>query len=105
MSQQVCTEFFAKVNTDTALQQEVNASLEGKEGMEAAQAFAWVGAKHGYEFTAEEAAHKYQEIFAAADAELDEEALEKVAGGGFWGQSWARCGESWAKKVYCGGYR
>ena len=82
MSQQVCTEFFAKVNTDTALQQEVNASLEGKEGMEAAQAFAWVGAKHGYEFTAEEAAHnKYQEIFAAADAELDEEALEKVAGG------------------------
>ena len=82
MSQQVCTEFFAKVNTDTALQQEVNASLEGKEGMEAAQAFAWVGAKHGYEFTAEEAAHKYQEIFAAADAELDEEALEKVAGGG-----------------------
>ena len=86
MSQQVCAEFFAKVNTDTALQQEVNASLEGKEGMEAAQAFAWVGAKHGYEFTAEEAAHKYQEIFAAADAELDEEALdeealEKVAAG------------------------
>ena len=97
MSQQVCTEFFAKVNTDTALQQEVNASLEGKEGMEAAQAFAWVGAKHGYEFTAEEAAHKYQEIFAAADAELDEEALEKVAGGYVLGIM--ELTEKWAGKI------
>ncbi|MCW5317199.1 Nif11-like leader peptide family natural product precursor [Nostoc sp. KVJ3] len=80
MSQQAL-EFFTKVNTDAALQQEVNTALEGKEDMEAANAFVWVGAKHGYEFTAEEAAAKYQEIIAAADEELEEEALEKVAGG------------------------
>ena len=81
MSQQACTEFFAKINTDTALQQEVDAALEGKDDMAAATTFAEVGAKHGYEFTAQEAVHKHQEIAAAADGELDEEALDNVAGG------------------------
>ena len=82
MSQQSCTEFFAKINTDAALQQEVDAALEGKEDTAAATAFVEVGAKHGYEFTAQEAAQKHQEIIAAADGELEEEALENVAGGG-----------------------
>jgi len=81
MSQQACTEFYAKLNTDAALQQEVNAALEGKEGDEAANAFVWVGAKHGYEFTAAEAAQTKQESIAAAEGELDEEALAQVAGG------------------------
>ena len=75
MSKQACAEFFAKVNADAALQQEVSTALEGKEGDEAANAFAWVGAKHGYEFTPEEAAQMM------AEAELDEEALDQVAGG------------------------
>jgi predicted ribosomally synthesized peptide with nif11-like leader len=81
MSLETCHKFFAEINTDTALQQEVNAALEGKEGEEAATALAWVGAKHGYEFTTEEASQKYQEILAAAASELDEEALDRVAGG------------------------
>ncbi|MEG3969634.1 Nif11 family protein [Microcoleus sp. T2B6] len=81
MSQQACTEFFAKVNADATLQQEVNTALESKEGTEVANALVWVGAKHGYEFTAEEAAQKYQEIIATATGELDEGALENVAGG------------------------
>jgi hypothetical protein len=75
MSQQFCTEFYAKLNANRTLQQEVTTALEGKE---VTTAFGWVGAKHGYEFTAAEAAQKYQEIIAAAGAEgeLDEEALE-----------------------------
>jgi len=81
MSKQQCTEFYAKLNSDRTLQQEVNTALEGKEGDEATNAFVWVGAKHGYEFTKEEAAQKYQEIIAKAEAELDDEALERVAGG------------------------
>jgi diketogulonate reductase-like aldo/keto reductase len=82
MSQQTCEQFFALLKTDTTLQQEVNTALEGKEGDEAAIAFVWVGAKHCYEFTAAEATQKYQEIIAATKGELDEEALEQVAGGG-----------------------
>lgn len=82
MSQQACAEFFAKVNANITLQQEVSTALEGKEGIEAANAFVWVGAKHGYEYTAEEAVNQYQEIvMAATEAELDEEALDQVAGG------------------------
>ncbi|MEG3969628.1 Nif11 family protein [Microcoleus sp. T2B6] len=82
MTKQACAEFFAKVNTDAALQQEVDAALEGKEDTAAATAFVEVGAKHGYEFTAQEAAQKHQEIIAAADdGEIEEEALENVAGG------------------------
>ena len=88
MSQEACNQFFAKVNTDVALQQEVSAALSGKEGEEAAKALVWVGAKHGYEFTAAEAIKKYQEIINAAAGELDEEALDQVAGG-------SRC------RVYC----
>ena len=82
MSQEACNQFFAKVNADSALQQEVNTALSGKEGEEAATAFVWVGAKHGYEFTTAEATQKYQEIIAAAEWELEEEALDQVAGGG-----------------------
>ena len=82
MSQEACNQFFAKVNADAALQQEVNTALSGKEGEEAATAFVWVGAKHGYEFTAAEAIQKYQEIVNAS-GELEEEALDQVAGGLF----------------------
>jgi len=88
MSKQACTEFYAKVNTDRTLQQEVTTALEGKESDEAANAFVWVGAKHGYEFTAAEATQKYQELIAATKQEegeleeLEEEALDQVAGGG-----------------------
>jgi len=85
MSIKTCEQFFEVLNTDRALQQEVNTALEGKEGLEATNAFVWVGAKHGYEFTAAEATQqqkKYQEIIAAAEGELDDEALEQVAGGG-----------------------
>ena len=82
MSQEACNQFFALVNADATLQQEVNAALSEKEGEEAATALVWVGAKHGYEFTTAEATQKYQEIIAAAEGELEEEALDKVAGGG-----------------------
>jgi len=95
MSQQACTEFYAKVNADPAIQEEVTTALEGKEGDEVANAFVWVGAKHGYEFTKEEAAQKYQEIIATAEGDLDEEALEQVAGGRFvrnWAMTVGWCG-------------
>ena len=91
MSQEACNQFFTKVNADATLQQEVSAAMEGKEGEEAAKAFVWVGAKHGYEFTTAEAIQKYQEIVSAAEAELDEEALGQVAGGAG-GSPWANCG-------------
>ncbi|OYD87637.1 hypothetical protein CDG77_28340 [Nostoc sp. 'Peltigera membranacea cyanobiont' 213] len=91
MSQQACAEFFTKINTDAALQQEVGAAVEGKEDMAASTAFAEVGAKHGYEFTSEDAAQKYQEILAAADGELNEEALDNVAGGS-WKFKWKEMG-------------
>lgn len=81
MTQQACADFFALINTNVALQQEVGAALEDKEDMAAATAFAEVAAKHGYQFTAQEAAQKQQEIIAAADGELEEEALDNVAGG------------------------
>ena len=84
MSQEACNQFFTKVNADATLQQEVNAALSGKEGEEAAKAFVWVGAKHGYEFTIAEATQKYQEIIAVAEGELKEEALDQVAGGRGW---------------------
>lgn len=86
MSQQACVEFFTKINTDAALQQEVGAALEGKEETAVASALAEIGAKYGYEFTVEEATQKHQEIIAAADGELDEEALAKVAGGRYGGR-------------------
>ena len=78
MSQEACNQFFTKVNADAALQQEVSTALKGKEGEEAAKAFVWVGAKHGYEFTTAEATQKYQVQNAE---ELGEEALDQVAGG------------------------
>lgn len=89
MIQQAVAEFFAKVNTDPALQQEVVKALEGKENaMEAATSFSQVGTLYGYEFTAEEAATMIQEIAASSahlnlesEGELSDEALESVAGG------------------------
>ena len=92
MSQQSCTEFFAKINTDTALQQDFLKAIEGKEDesmlMDAAHSVAEVGTKYGYDFTPQEAAETYIEIMEKAAAmdvgeggELSDEALELVAGG------------------------
>lgn len=92
MSKQACAEFFAKINTDAALQQEFLKAIEGKEDdsmlMEAARCVAEVGTKYGYDFTPQEAADQYLEIMekvAAMDVEnggeLSDEALELVAGG------------------------
>ncbi|MEG3969626.1 Nif11 family protein [Microcoleus sp. T2B6] len=93
MTKQSCTEFFAKINADTALQQDFLKAIEGKEDesmlMDAAHSVVEVGTKYGYYFTAEEAAETYEimkEKAAAKDVgeggELSEEALELVAGGG-----------------------
>lgn len=92
MSKQAAVEFFAKINTDTALQQDFLNAIEGKEDesmlMDAARSIVEVGTKYGYEFTAEEAAQTYLEIMEKAAAmdiseggELSDEALELVAGG------------------------
>ena len=103
MSQQACADFFAAVSSDATLQQEVATalsqanlealygnkedweiySMEGRALTELeelirleAEGNAWVrlGAKHGYEFTAEEAVNKHQEIIqehiAAMEAKL-----------------------------------
>ncbi|WP_445627691.1 Nif11 family protein [Nostoc sp. DSM 114167] len=82
MSLTACTEFLDKINSDAALQQEAITALEDKAGVEeAANAFVSLGAKHGYEFSAAEATQKYQEITAQGEGELDDRALEQVAGG------------------------
>ncbi|MCW5317195.1 Nif11-like leader peptide family natural product precursor [Nostoc sp. KVJ3] len=92
MSKQSCAEFFAKVNTDIALQQDFLKAIEGKEDesmmMDAAHSVAEVGMKYGYEFTPQEAVDQYLEIMEKAAAmgvegELSDEALELVAGGMF----------------------
>ena len=91
MSQQACADFFAAVSSDATLQQEVGTalsqanlealygykedweiySMEGRALTELeelrrleAEGNAWVrvGAKHGYEFTSQEAVKKHQEI-------------------------------------------
>ena len=91
MSKQACAEFFAKVNTDTALQQDFLKAIEGKEDesmlMDAARSMVEVGTKYGYDFTNEEVAQTYKEIkeksaMEGEGGELEEEALEMVAGGG-----------------------
>lgn len=88
MSLAACTEFLDKINSDAALKQEAMTSLEDKEGIEeAANAFVLLGAKHGYEFTTAEAIQKYEEISDEGDGELDDAALEQVAGGLKRGQS------------------
>ncbi|MEG3969627.1 Nif11-like leader peptide family natural product precursor [Microcoleus sp. T2B6] len=93
MTKQACTEFFAKVNTDAALQQDFLKAIEGKEDesmlMDAAHSVAEVGTKYGYDFTAEEVAQRYKENKEAAamegeGGELSEEALEMVAGGNYY---------------------
>ncbi|MDZ8188679.1 MAG: Nif11 family protein [Nostoc sp. ChiSLP02] len=85
MSLTACTEFLDKINSDATLQQEAITALEDKEKIEeAANVFVLLGAKHGYEFTAAEATQKYQEITAEGEGELDEAALEQVAGGIRW---------------------
>lgn len=92
MSKQAAVEFFAKVNTDAALQQDFLKAIEGKEDesmlMDAARCVAQVGTQHGYDFTLEEAKETYLEIIEKAAAmdvgesgELSDEALEAVAGG------------------------
>jgi hypothetical protein len=89
MRQQSCREFFAKINTDAALQQDFLKAIEGKEDesmlMDAAHSIAEVGTKYGYDFTPQEAAETYK--VAGMDVEggeLSEEALELVTGGN-WG--------------------
>ena len=85
LSQQACVEFLTKVGTDSDLQQEFLAAIQG-EGLQAeANALMTVGAKYGYEFSVEEvqerveAATTEQSMFGAG--EVDDKALEMVAGG------------------------
>ena len=91
MTKQACAEFFAKINNDAALQQDFLKAIEGKEDesmlMDAARSMVEVGTKYGYDFTNEEVAQTYKEIKEKAamegeGGELEEEALEMVAGGG-----------------------
>jgi hypothetical protein len=89
MSQQACAEFFTKIQSNASLQQEFLKAIECEGVMAEATAYAKLGAKYGYEFTAQQAVEKYQEIIATAEGglgiadeeELDEEALKMVAGG------------------------
>ncbi len=90
MSQQNCTEFFTKISADATLQQEFLKIIKGKGDItQAATNLVQMGTKHGYKFTEQEAIQKYQEIIATAqgelyptsETELDDQALELVAGG------------------------
>ena len=87
MTKQACAEFFAKINTDAALQQDFLKAIEGKEDesmlMDAAHSVVEVGTKYGYDFTADEVAQTLKEKAAmeGEGGELSEEALEMVAGG------------------------
>ena len=82
MSIEVVAEFTNKLAENESLQQELQSAIEGKEGLDASQAVSELGAKHGYEFTAEEAETLRQLVLANQSGELNEEQLEAVAGGG-----------------------
>jgi len=74
MSKEAVLEFVQKVSADESLEAEIETAISGKQGSDAANAIAGVGAKHGYTFTAEE--------IEAQREELSDEDLEEVAGGG-----------------------
>lgn len=87
MSVESAVEFMGKVAADAALQREVAASIAGKEGPEADQIVADLGARHGCAFTAAEsfqarAAVKRQLIQRGElEGELTDAELENVSGG------------------------
>ena len=82
MSIQSVTEFINKLPGDQSLQEEVKSATANKEITLASQAVAELAARHGYEFTAEEAMQVHQALSAEESDELNEEQLEAVAGGG-----------------------
>jgi predicted ribosomally synthesized peptide with nif11-like leader len=82
MSIEAVAEFTKKLAEDESLQQELQSAIEGKEGLDASQAVSELGAKHSYEFTAEEAQYTREFILESKSDELSEEQLEAVAGGG-----------------------
>lgn len=95
MSKQASVEFFTKLYSDAALQQEVTKAIEGQGNepmlMEAARCIAEVGRKYGYDFIPEEAAETYLAIMEMQnqqiqgltedEQELNDQELDMVAGG------------------------
>ncbi|MCA1992636.1 MAG: Nif11-like leader peptide family RiPP precursor [Coleofasciculus sp. S288] len=82
MSIEAVADFTKRLTEDASLQEELRAAVGDKEGMEASQAVADLGSKHGYSFTAEEAQQVRDYVVANESGELSEEQLEAVAGGG-----------------------
>lgn len=82
MSIEAVAEFTNKLAEDEVLQQELQSVAGDKEALEASQSVSELGAKYGYEFTAEEAQTLRQIILAQQSGELSEDQLEAVAGGG-----------------------
>lgn len=82
MSIEAVTKFTDKLAQDESLQQELKSAIGDKEGLSASQAVAELGAKHGYNFSAEEAQQTREFVLESESDELSEEDLEAVAGGG-----------------------
>ena len=86
MSIESITSFIERLSVDMALQARVGAAVKDKEGQEAAEAVAAVGAEYGFNFTAAEAADAHAMVTAeddGGDRELSDLELEAVAGGGW----------------------
>jgi hypothetical protein len=87
-SVEAVTEFAQQLGKDRSLQEEFKATVGNKEGMAANQAVADLAAKHGYNFSSEDAAEVHQQLrqseMSESDEsdELSEESLEAIAGGG-----------------------
>jgi predicted ribosomally synthesized peptide with nif11-like leader len=91
MSIEAVAEFTNKLAEDQSLQAEIKSAIDDKVGLEASQMVSEIGAKHGYEFTAEEAETLRQLVLAHESGELNDDQLEAVAGGGLIGDigGWA----------------
>ena len=114
MSVEQVKAFFAKVNEDEALAQQLKdaqAAYTGEESdKEAAIAaiFVSVAAKAGFNFTVED----FKAVFDNEEGEVSEDELTAVAGGGFWtplkdALVFAACGktELVATKMFCNAHR
>ncbi len=85
MSLTAVAEFTNKLVEEPSLQQELGSAIGEKEGLIAAETVADIGAKYGYNFTAEEAQELRELVLASESGELSDEQLEAVAGGFFLG--------------------
>jgi predicted ribosomally synthesized peptide with nif11-like leader len=79
MSSQAVIDFLNRVVADAALQQELQAAVEGKAAT--GEAIAAVARRHGHDFDVAELTQVVEAINAGGSRELSDEELEAVAGG------------------------